>query len=179
MNAFILPRRDDPGHVRYDWICCPDIAEHAPNGIRSWRELMTAATLVRPWLGISPSAWEEANAVLGPEDAAVTVAAILQRSSSIKQSRRLSAQSDREGEGRGLFARACAHGFDQCENARVHPKTRLIKVASMSYSISRNGSRSPASAWVCVVNPLFLAGLIRRRMIGAKARRKVMWTRNG
>jgi replication initiation protein RepC len=83
MNAFILPRRDDPGHVRYDWICCPDIAEHAPNGIRSWRELMTAATLVRPWLGISPSAWEEANAVLGPEDAAVIVAAILQRSSSI------------------------------------------------------------------------------------------------
>ncbi|SFK63993.1 plasmid replication protein RepC [Methylocapsa palsarum] len=62
---------------------CPDIAEHAPNGIRSWRELMTAATLVRPWLGISPSAWEEANAVLGPEDAAVIVAAILQRSSSI------------------------------------------------------------------------------------------------
>jgi hypothetical protein len=21
MNAFILTRRDDPGHVRYDWIC--------------------------------------------------------------------------------------------------------------------------------------------------------------
>ncbi|SFK59040.1 plasmid replication protein RepC [Methylocapsa palsarum] len=62
---------------------CPDIAEHAPNGIRSWRDLMTAATLVRPWLGISPSAWEEANAVLGPEDAAVILAAILQRSSSI------------------------------------------------------------------------------------------------
>ena len=35
-------------------------------------------------LGISPSAWEEASAVLGDEDAAVVVAAILQRAEAIK-----------------------------------------------------------------------------------------------
>jgi replication initiation protein RepC len=35
-------------------------------------------------LGISPSAWEEARAVFGPEDASVVVAAILQRSEAIK-----------------------------------------------------------------------------------------------
>jgi replication initiation protein RepC len=37
----------------------------------------------RPMLGISPSDWEEANEVLGPPDAAVVLAAILQRSSLI------------------------------------------------------------------------------------------------
>src|SRR5579883_814296 len=62
---------------------CPDIAEHAPAGIRSWRDLIAAAELVRPWLGISPSAWEEANDVFGPNDAAVVLAAILQRSGAI------------------------------------------------------------------------------------------------
>ena len=59
---------------------CPDIAEHAPNGINSWRDFMATAALVRPWLGISPSAWEEAIEAFGPEDAAVVLAAILQRS---------------------------------------------------------------------------------------------------
>ena len=44
---------------------------------------MAAAALVRPWLGISPSAWEEAIEAFGPEDAAVVLAAILQRSSLI------------------------------------------------------------------------------------------------
>jgi len=62
---------------------CPDIAEHAPNGINSWRDLTATAALVRPWLGISESAWEEAIEAFGPEDAAVVVAAILQRSSRI------------------------------------------------------------------------------------------------
>jgi len=62
---------------------CPDIAEHAPNGINSWRDLMATAASVRPWLGISPSAWEEAIEAFGPEDAAVVLAAILQRSSLI------------------------------------------------------------------------------------------------
>ena len=62
---------------------CPDIAEHAPNGINSWRDFMDTAALVRPWLGISPSAWEEAIEAFGPEDAAVVLAAILQRSALI------------------------------------------------------------------------------------------------
>jgi len=44
---------------------------------------MATAALVRPWLGISPSAWEEAIEAFGPEDAAVVLAAILQRSSLI------------------------------------------------------------------------------------------------
>ncbi len=40
---------------------------------------MAATELVRPMLGISPSAWGEAIAVLGPDHAAATLAAIYQR----------------------------------------------------------------------------------------------------
>jgi replication initiation protein RepC len=63
---------------------CPDIVDYAKEGITSWRDLVATAALVRSILGISPSAWEEANEVLGSEDAAVVVAAILQRSDAIK-----------------------------------------------------------------------------------------------
>ena len=35
-------------------------------------------------LGVSPSAWEDACEVLGPEDASVVIAAILQRGEAIK-----------------------------------------------------------------------------------------------
>ena len=75
------PQRSFPLPMVLD--ACPDIAEHAPNGINSWRDLMATAASVRPWLGISPSAWEEAIEAFGPEDAAVVLAAILQRSSLI------------------------------------------------------------------------------------------------
>ena len=75
------PQRSFPLPMVLD--ACPDIAEHAPNGINSWRDMMATAALVRPWLGISPSAWEEAIEAFGPEDAAVVLAAILQRSSLI------------------------------------------------------------------------------------------------
>jgi replication initiation protein RepC len=63
---------------------CPDIIDYARDGITSWRDLVATAALVRSILGISPSAWEDANEVLGSEDAAVVVAAILQRSDAIK-----------------------------------------------------------------------------------------------
>jgi replication initiation protein RepC len=63
---------------------CPDIADYARQGISSWRDFVATAGLVRSVLGISPSAWEEASAVLGDEDAAVVVAAILQRGEAIK-----------------------------------------------------------------------------------------------
>ncbi|MGO9720018.1 MAG: plasmid replication protein RepC [Methylocella sp.] len=75
------PQRSFPLPMVLD--ACPDIAEHAPNGINSWRDFMATAALVRPWLGISPSAWEDAIEAFGPEDAAVVLAAILQRSSLI------------------------------------------------------------------------------------------------
>jgi replication initiation protein RepC len=63
---------------------CPNIADYARNGINSWRDFVETVEFVRSLLGISPSAWEDAKNVLGPEDAAVVVAAILQRSDAIK-----------------------------------------------------------------------------------------------
>ncbi|SEF02615.1 replication initiation protein RepC [Rhizobiales bacterium GAS188] len=63
---------------------CPDIIDWAKHGISSWRDLLATAGNVRSALGISASAWDDARAVLGDEDAAVIVAAILQRAEMIK-----------------------------------------------------------------------------------------------
>jgi replication initiation protein RepC len=62
---------------------CPSIAEFGGGEIRHWHDLFNAADKVRPALGISPSAWGEAVRDMGPEEAAVVVAAILQRFSEI------------------------------------------------------------------------------------------------
>ncbi|NGO66640.1 replication initiation protein RepC [Rhizobium daejeonense] len=58
---------------------CPQIADYVPTGIRSFRDLMTAAVVVRKMLGVSPSAYEEASSILGPENAATIMACILER----------------------------------------------------------------------------------------------------
>ncbi len=63
---------------------CPQIADYGPGGrIEHWRELMKAAVVVRSMLGVSPSAYEEACIAMGPENAAVAVACILERSNFI------------------------------------------------------------------------------------------------
>lgn len=58
---------------------CPDIADYAAAGIGNWRDLMATAAQVRGYLGVSPSAYEDACHVMGPETAAIVVACILQR----------------------------------------------------------------------------------------------------
>ncbi len=62
---------------------CPDIADYAKGGISHWRDLLAAAGVARKALGVSPSAWEGAQAVLGEKSAAIVVAAILQRGAAI------------------------------------------------------------------------------------------------
>lgn len=63
---------------------CPQIADYGPaGGISHWRELMTAAVVVRSMLGVSPSAYEEACNAMGPENTAVAMACILERSNFI------------------------------------------------------------------------------------------------
>jgi len=62
---------------------CPDICDYAKGGISNWRDFMATVAVVRPMLGISPSAWEEAQTVIGKVEAAVVVAAILQRGAAI------------------------------------------------------------------------------------------------
>jgi replication initiation protein RepC len=62
---------------------CPEIADYAVHGIGSWRDLMTTAVQVRGYLGVSPSAYEEACHVMGQEVAAIVIACILQRAQHI------------------------------------------------------------------------------------------------
>lgn len=62
---------------------CPDITMYARNGIGNWREFSSVAGLVRATLGISPSAWDEAVTAMGEKEAAVVIAAILQRGAMI------------------------------------------------------------------------------------------------
>ena len=64
---------------------CPDTTDYAPGGeITSWRDLMAAAVVIRATLGISPSAYQSACEVMGPENAAVAVACILERANEIQ-----------------------------------------------------------------------------------------------
>ncbi|MBX5301360.1 replication initiation protein RepC [Rhizobium sp. NLR12b] len=59
---------------------CPDIMDYGPGGkVDSWRDLMTAAIIVRSMLAVSPSAYGAASRVMGPESAATVMACILQR----------------------------------------------------------------------------------------------------
>jgi replication initiation protein RepC len=62
---------------------CPDIADYAKGGISSWRDLIATAGLARAALGISADAWLEAQETMGTGDAAVIIAAILQKGEAI------------------------------------------------------------------------------------------------
>jgi replication initiation protein RepC len=75
------PRRGFPLGMVLD--ACPDIVDYAKGGISNWRDLQATAAVVRSMLGVSPSAWEAAQAVMGEIPAAIVVAAILQRAATI------------------------------------------------------------------------------------------------
>lgn len=63
---------------------CPDILPYSPDKPRHWHELVALAGFVRGMMGISSDAWAEAQRVMGPEIAAITLAGILQRIGEIK-----------------------------------------------------------------------------------------------
>jgi replication initiation protein RepC len=63
---------------------CPQISDYAVGGtISHWRELMAAAVVVRTMLGVSPSAYQEACEIMGPENAALAMACVLERAGHI------------------------------------------------------------------------------------------------
>lgn len=76
-----MPERTYPLGMVLD--ACPDIIDYSRGGISNWRDLAAAVAVVRPMLGISPSAWFEAQSALGEIEAAVVVAGILQRGEAI------------------------------------------------------------------------------------------------
>ncbi|MDL2400949.1 plasmid replication protein RepC [Rhizobium mayense] len=64
---------------------CPDVVSYGSSGkVESWRDLMTAAIVIRSMLAISPSVYQEACDVMGPENAATVMACMLQRAEHIK-----------------------------------------------------------------------------------------------
>lgn len=63
---------------------CPDIAIYAESPPRQWHDLVIAATRVYPMMGITAETWEDAKRTMGAENAAVTIAAMLQRIGAIK-----------------------------------------------------------------------------------------------
>jgi replication initiation protein RepC len=79
------PSRPPPQGFPLDMVleACSDIVDYAKGGICNWRDFLGVAAVVRAMLGVSPSAWEEAQAVMGEIPAAIVVAAILQRGAAI------------------------------------------------------------------------------------------------
>lgn len=63
---------------------CPSLKTFYQGDIRHWHQLFDAACHVRPAMGISASAWEEAQRFMGPEQASIVVAAILERFADIR-----------------------------------------------------------------------------------------------
>lgn len=63
---------------------CTEIQSYSDDRVRHWHQLVRAADVVRPMMGISPSAWEEAKSAMGPEQAAVVLAAMLERFTDIR-----------------------------------------------------------------------------------------------
>ncbi|AUX80723.1 MULTISPECIES: plasmid replication protein RepC [Sinorhizobium] len=63
---------------------CPQIADYAPSGrVANWKDLITAAIVVRTMLEVSADAYEDACSVLGYENAATVMACILERADRI------------------------------------------------------------------------------------------------
>ncbi|NTF65788.1 plasmid replication protein RepC [Rhizobium rhizogenes] len=59
---------------------CPQISYYGPGGqIANWRDLLSAAVVVRTMLNVSPSAYQDACLAMGPENAATVMACILER----------------------------------------------------------------------------------------------------
>lgn len=77
-------RRDPPIPLVLALKACPDLSLYAPDPIRTWKDLVNTAHALRPMIGISPSAWQEAVQIMGPEVAALALSGILQRLSDIR-----------------------------------------------------------------------------------------------
>jgi replication initiation protein RepC len=63
---------------------CPEIANYGPSGtIASWRDLMTAAVVVRTMLGVTSSAYQDACNTMGAENTATVMACLLEKAAQI------------------------------------------------------------------------------------------------
>lgn len=63
---------------------CGEFRAYAEQPVRHWHDLVRVANIIRPMMGISPSAWDEAKLHMGPEEASVVVVAMLERFNDIR-----------------------------------------------------------------------------------------------
>lgn len=64
---------------------CPTISDYGPGGaVANWCDLKRAAVVVRSTLRVTPSAYQDACEVMGPEIASAVMACILERAEHIK-----------------------------------------------------------------------------------------------
>ena len=115
-----VPQRTYPLGMVLD--ACPDIIDYSRGGITNWRDFVASVAVVRPMLGISPSAWFEAQAAMGEVEASIVIAGILQRGEAINSA---------GGYLRGLTRRAEAGEFSlgPMLMALISRKTREKRLA--------------------------------------------------
>ena len=58
---------------------CSEYRTYAERPVRHWHDLVRVADVIRPMMGVSPSAWDEAKQYMGPEEASVVILAMLER----------------------------------------------------------------------------------------------------
>lgn len=57
---------------------CPEVTHYLPSDLRHWHQYVAALALVANYIGIDAATWAHAQRKMGPENAAITVSAILQ-----------------------------------------------------------------------------------------------------
>lgn len=77
-NCFLQSQLDEVLQI------CPQIIQYARHGIRNWADFIKTANHISNMLGVSASAWQKACDIMGEINAAITIAAILERSDSIR-----------------------------------------------------------------------------------------------
>lgn len=63
---------------------CSEYRTYAERPVHHWHDLVRVADVIRPMMGISPSAWDEAKQYMGPEEASVVILAMLERFGDIR-----------------------------------------------------------------------------------------------
>ena len=63
---------------------CSEYRAYAELPVRHWHDLVRVADVIRPMMGVSPSAWDEAKQYIGPEEASVVILAMLERFGDIR-----------------------------------------------------------------------------------------------
>lgn len=63
---------------------CSEYRTYAERPVRHWHDLVRVADVIRPMMGVSPPAWDEAKQYMGPEEASVVILAMLERFGDIR-----------------------------------------------------------------------------------------------